>query len=140
MIEKMFKKGLVIGIITLFIGMSFIPTVASIQPEAVDTIETISNEKFDGPGWKFFLFGRINNIEIFEYEGIKFFNATALHVRGIIWNVLPEFPNLPILVNLVWDEFCIPYEWVKIMAPFPLGQYFLIAEGTADIYLHLILK
>ena len=127
------KKLLVVGIITLFIGMSFIPTVASIQPEGVDTIETISNEKFNDTCWQLFIFGRIKNYDIIEVEGKEYILGMAIHLRSIVWNFFPKYPNIPFILPVIWQEFCIPYEWAKIIAPIPSGRYFLIAEGTTDI-------
>ncbi len=87
----------------------------------------------EGPGWKFFLLGHITNIEIFEYEGIKFFNATALHVRGIAWNLFRNYPNIPLPIYWIGEKFCIPYKLVKIMFPTLTGHNYLIAFGTMEI-------
>lgn len=124
------KAILAVGIITLFIGMTFVPTVASMQAKTVDTIETISNDKFNRPSWPYFLFGRIKNYEIVEAEGKEYILGMALHIRGIILNLFSKFPNLPFLVNWRWQKFCIPYEGAKIIGPTLLGNYFFIAKGT----------
>ena len=133
MVKAMFKKGLVVAIITLFIGMSFIPTVTSIQSENVNTINIYSIENLEDSRWRFFLFGHITNIEIFEYENLTLMNATALYIRGIVLNFFRNYPNIPFPIRWIGDQFCIPYEWVKIMVPTLTGNHFIIAFGTTDI-------
>ena len=105
----------------------------SSQPEGVDTIETTNYEKLEGPGWKWFLFGHITDIEIFEFENWTLMNATALHVRGIVWNILRNYPNIPLPINWIGEKFCIPYKLVKIILPTLTGHNFLIAFGTMEI-------
>jgi hypothetical protein len=90
-------------------------------------------QELDGPGWKFFLFGHITNIEIFEFENWTLMNATALYIRGIVLNLFRNYPNIPFPIRWIGGRFCIPYEWVKIMFPTLTGNHFIIAFGTTDI-------
>ena len=56
----------------------------------------------------------------------------AIHIRGIIWNILPRFPNLPLPINWIREPFCILYEGAKIIGPTLLGHYFIIAKGVVE--------
>jgi len=116
------KWILPIFVITLFIGMSVLP--ASATP-ILDEPET------EGPGWKYFVIGRIKSYEIFDYNGTEYINCTAIHVRIFAWNVFDNFPNLPAIMNFRFQrKFTLPYEGVEIYGPNVLGRYFIIARGV----------
>ena len=78
--ERILRKGLVIGIIVLFIGIAFAPSfnAVSINEETVSTIAE------PGPDLAFLL-GRIENLYEDDYE--KTFNAVNLRIISF----LPSF-------------------------------------------------
>ena len=117
------KKWIVaISIVTLFIGMAFLPAGASAIPEEPEK---------EGPGWKYFVIGRIKSYEIVEHNGTEYLSGKAVRVRFIAWNIFEKFPKLPIIMTIRFGgEFNIPYEGVKILGPGPLGRSFIIASGT----------
>jgi hypothetical protein len=91
------------------------------------------NDNQDDHNWPYFLFGRIRNFEIIEYEEEKFLMGKAVHVRGVISNLFSNYPNLPLPVIWIWQDFCIPFDGaklIKIIGPNPLGNYFLITKGV----------
>ena len=117
------KKGiLAISIVALFIGLALLPAEASAitdQPEK------------EGPGWEYFVIGRIRSYEIVDYNGTEYLKCKAVRVNFLTWNVLERFPKLPFLMNIRFGkEFCIPYEGAKIIGPTLLGHYFIVARGT----------
>ena len=129
------KTILSVGIITLFIGMVLAPTVASMQADPVETIKTISNNKYNGPGWRYILFGRIKSYELKEHDGEEYLECKAIRVNSIWWNVLDKFPNLPLPMNLRFGQmFNIPCNGakIKIIGPTLLGHYFIIAKGVLE--------
>lgn len=115
------KVLLIIGVITLFIGMTSITSGA--------TVSTLVSQE-NGPGWQYILFGRIRSYEIIEEDGEKYILGFALHIRGFVWNVFEKYPKLPFPTRWSYHKFCIPYEGTEIIGPTPLGNYFLIAKGT----------
>jgi len=125
--NKILRKGLIVGIIFIFIGMSLIQTVAGTHAKTIEIKEMISNNKSNNISWSYFLFGRIKNYEIVEYEGKEYILGRTVFVRGIVWDIFPDFP-LPAI--WIYDTFCIPYEGATIMGPTKyLGHYFLFAKG-----------
>ena len=117
------KKWIVtISIVTLFIGMAFLPAGAS------DIAEEPEKE---GPGWKYFVIGRIRNYEIVEYNGTEYLSCKAVRVRFFTWNVFEKFPRVPIMMTLRFGSvFNIPYEGVKILNSGILGRSFIVARGV----------
>ena len=116
------KWLLTIGIVTLFIGMTFLPSASS----------TIAEEpEIEGPGWKYFAIGRISNYKIVDVNGTEYIRGRAVRLRVVMWNIFKNHPRVPFVktFRLFW-EFNLPYEGVKILKPGLLGRGFLVASGT----------
>jgi len=110
-----------IGIVMLFMGMACLPAGANAITE---------EPKGEGPGWKYFVIGRIRNYEIFEYNGTKYIEGKAICVRALFWGILENFPNVPLASVLRFGQvFNLPYEGVKISGPNLFGAYFIVAKG-----------
>jgi len=116
------KDILVISIVALFVGLALLPAeVGAITGEP---------EK-EGPGWEYFIVGRIKSYEIVDYNGTEYLKCKAFRVNWLTWNILERFPKLPLLMNLRFgSEFIIPPEGANITGPTLLGHYFIIARGT----------
>ena len=112
----------VVAIVALFIGMALLPVEASV---------TNDEPERKGPGWEYFVIGRIRSYEIVEYNGTEYLECRAVRVNFFTWNILKNLPKLPLLMNIRFgQQFNIPYEGAKIMGPTLLGHYFIIARGT----------
>lgn len=119
---KMKKKILTVGMVILFIG------IISISAEASATEQ---EPQIEGPGWQYFIIGRIKSYEIVEYNGTEYLNCKAVRAKSIFWNVSEKFPRIPIIIKIrSGSEFNIPYEGAKIYGPINLrGHYFIVAKG-----------
>ena len=116
------KLIVTISIVALFIGMAFLTSGAS------DIAEEPEKE---GPGWKYFVIGRIRSYEIVEHNGTEYLSCRAVRVRIFTWNVFEKFPRLPIMMTIRFgSEFNIPYEGVKILDYGLLGRSFIVASGV----------
>ncbi|KYK19984.1 hypothetical protein AYK24_04545 [Thermoplasmatales archaeon SG8-52-4] len=127
--NKILRKGLIVGIVFIFIGMSLIQTVASTHDKTIEIKEMISNKNSNNISWTYFLFGRIKNYEIVEYEDKEYILGRTIFVRGFVWNVFPDL-DFPLPAIWIYETFCIPLEGAIIMGPTKyLGHYFFLAKG-----------
>jgi len=85
------KDILVIGVVALFVGLALLPAEAG---------AITSEPEKEGPGWEYFIVGRIKSYKIVDYNGTEYLECKAFRVNWLTWNILERFPKLPLLMNI----------------------------------------
>ena len=122
-------------ILTLFLGILANPVSANVQSinDSITEEKTNNEHQTNLTSWCYWLRGRVRDVEIFEYNGTKYINATAIKVRGFIWNISELLPFFALRVK--WNRgtrFCIPYEGANIIEYGLLDRAYLFAFGQIN--------
>jgi len=110
------------GTVALLIGMT-----------SASSIPNVTNEEaeIEGPGWEYFVFGKIKDYEIIDYNGTEFLSCKAIKVRFLVWNISEKHPRLILPMKIRFNqEFNIPYEGSLIIGPNLMGNCMIIAIGN----------
>ena len=118
--KDVFKKGMILGIIILFVGASVVPIIRSDNPVFVDTVYVDDNFNETTPGWGVTHFNKIQdgiegvdeNGEVIVYEG--FYSEHVIIDQSIKLNGQGSRDNITIDGNRTGDVIYISADRVTI--------------------------